>query len=237
MNLDEYTEMILTEPTLSGWTETPDNKRKACESAIKRSLNKICRSYEFLFAVADKTDQTVVDQANYTCQGNGSQCADVLWVKYDGSRFRLDEKDIQARDIFMEGRTSDLTSISFFTPTAIVNGHPEITFYGTPGTVVNFTYHYRRMGIDAQEFPVLFADNLVDVAIDILFGKAQVASQYGHAIFRVSDPLALAHRSKLAIEEMIDNYQRNDDLYPDPPIGYTQRKKNRLRNQRFGYHG
>ena len=237
MDLDGYVEMIMDEPTLSGWNATPENKTRGCRSAIGRALNKICRAYDFHFAVDDKTDSTVVDQANYTCKGNKSQCADILTVKYDGAKYQLPKKSEQQRDVAMEGRTGTLTSIQFWTPTGIVNGHPEITFYGTPGTVVNFAYHYRRMNIDPQEFPSLFSDTLVDVAIDILFGKAQVSQQYGNSIFRVSSPDSLAYRSKRAIEEMIDNYARDENLYPDPPIGNTWRKKNRLRNQRFGYHG
>ncbi len=235
MTLNDYTKDLLGLPVMSSWSETPTNKKAAANKAIIRALDKICASHPFPFALGEKTEQTNATDSSYTLQGNDSECQSIEWVKYDGARFRLPKRTEAERDIFLQGRISDQVSVNFWTPTGVVGGHPTITFYGPPGGVKDFLYKYRRMGISASEFPMNFADDLLTVAVWMLFKSSQTSALHGQAVFRAMNPISLKDDAKEAINNIIDDYAKRSGGSQQPPIGQAWRNMNRRRDKRFGF--
>lgn len=135
-------------------------KRQIIEDYIEVALNEIVTSYEWDFVTDEASTVTVKDQAEYTLEGNNSDCRDVLNVRYNTNLDLLLKRSAIDMDEFLHLRTHSTTNMWY--PSGRDDGFPQITIVATPGAAgKTIKYRYRRSNVQLSEFPNEFSYVLV----------------------------------------------------------------------------
>ena len=214
MTESQIVDMVLVLPAVGSIELPVDQKRAALKAFVSLAINEVVTAYDWDFAIDEATEASVADQADYTLEGNDSDCRDIINIKYDGE---LMEKMRQvAWDEYIAGRTH--SGVNTWILTAPVNGYPTITIKTTPSTSdEDITYRYRRMSVPIQDIPDTFKPVLVSAL------AKRVAPEYT-TIYEDD------------LEEMINRYAygggESDRIKQDPRV--VRKNNRRCRLMGFG---
>ena len=156
MNQDALISAVMLMPAIRGITMSDSEKRTALEAQLPSVKTKILYSYDWDFAIDEKSTVTVADQAAYVLKGNANDCRDIINIRYGSSAILIDRMRQVDFDEWYTYRT--LTSVAKWVPDGREEGFPRVRLYSTPSVAGEaILYRYRRTDVTISEFPDDFA--------------------------------------------------------------------------------
>ena len=135
--------------------ELGDNeKRDTVQEFIEPVIDEVLTSHlwDFMLDEATFLNGTVKDQANYTLEGNKSDCRDIVTVKYGDAENVLEERDPIDMEEWLTGRTHN--TVNFWIMDGRVDKFPRIKIIATPGTAnVQIKYRYAKNNVTLNDVP------------------------------------------------------------------------------------
>lgn len=150
---------VLTNPLVAGIkTIDAGQKRDAVAALFSVALAEVTTAYDWDFAVDEGTTSTVADQADYTLEGNNSDCRDIINVKI-GTDLLTKMRKV-AWDEYIYHRSH--TGVTIWIPAERVDGFPTITIIAAPSSADDtITYRYRKTAVGLSSMPDDFAGLII----------------------------------------------------------------------------
>lgn len=139
-----------------------NQKRKAIQELIPTVIDEVLTSHlwDFVMDEATHSGGTIADEANYTFEGNNSDCRDVITVKYDDAENVLEERDTIDMEEWLTDRTHN--RVNFWIMDGRVNKFPRIKIIATPSTAgIQIKYRYAKNNVTLSDFPDEFESVLI----------------------------------------------------------------------------
>lgn len=140
---------------------------KDARVSLQAVVDVIATAHDFDFTVDTATESVVVNQVEYTLEGNDTDCRDVINVRFgDGGSDDpvLDRKDYLEQDRRLgTGETESPDMSSYIVYGASEDGFPKITLNANPTDASKIlTYRYRKSKITISNIPDEFKMVTID---------------------------------------------------------------------------
>lgn len=129
-------------------------------STLDSAVKEIVLAYDWNFAYDEATTTSVADQADYTFEGNNSDCRDIINIRWGDSETVLDELNFLQDDRRTEG--TEGSNVYGYILFKREDNFPVVTIRGTPDSAETIKYRYRRKDITLAELPDSFDIAVVD---------------------------------------------------------------------------
>lgn len=129
-------------------------------STLDSAVKEIALAHDWTFAYDLATTTSVADQADYTLEGNNSDCRDIVNIRWGDNEAVLEELNFLQDDRRTEG--TEGSGVYGYILFKREDNFPVVTIRGTPDSVETFIYRYRKKDITLAELPNSFDIAVVD---------------------------------------------------------------------------